>query len=164
MEHMEWFDRTTSGETLRQVAKRADVPLATLSSQTRKGTLKADVIIKVAEAYDESPVIALVDLGFMSSRWITEPGVRTALSRASDEELTDELLRRLNLLDTRPIDQLADDLKNRRLNISNPDVASDPYADGAVPTWDEIAHLPHAADSSPNEQTERENRGEDLID
>lgn len=138
MEHMEWFDRTTSGETLRQVAKRADVPLATLSSQTRKGTLKADVIIKVAEAYDESPVIALVDLGFMSSRWITEPGVRTALSRASDEELTDELLRRLNLLDTRPIDQLADDLKNRRSNKSNTNVAPEFY--DAV------------ADSSPDEE------------
>ena len=138
MEHMEWFDRTTSGETLRQVAKRADVPLATLSSQTRKGTLKADVIIKVAEAYDESPVIALVDLGFMSSRWITEPGVRTALSRASDEELTDELLRRLNLLDTRPIDEVADDLKNRRLNKSNTDVAPEFY--DAV------------ADSSPDEE------------
>lgn len=138
MEHMEWFDRTTSGETLRQVAKRADVPLATLSSQTRKGTLKADIIIKVAEAYDESPVIALVDLGFMSSRWITEPGVRTALSRASDEELTDELLRRLKLLDTRPIDQVADDLKNRRSNKSNTDVAPEFY--DAV------------ADSSPDEE------------
>ena len=138
MEHMEWFDRTTSGETLRQVAKRADVPLATLSSQTRKGTLKADVIIKVAEAYDESPVIALVDLGFMSSRWITEPGVRTALSRASDEELTDELLRRLNLLDTRPIDEVADDLKDRRSNKSNSDVAPEFY--DAV------------ADSSPDEE------------
>lgn len=139
MEHTEWFGRTTSGETLRQVAKRADVPLATLSSQTRKGTLKADVIIKVAEAYDESPVIALVDLGFMSSRWITEPGVRTALSRASDEELTDELLRRLKLLDTRPIDQVADDLKNRRSNKSNTDVDLDFY-DLAV------------ADSSPDEE------------
>ena len=138
MEHMEWFDRTTSGETLRQVSKRADVPLATLSSQTRKGTLKADVIIKVAEAYDESPVIALVDLGFMSSRWITEPGVRTALSRASDEELTDELLRRLKLLDTRPIDEVADDLKNRRSNKSNTDVAPEFY--DAV------------ADSSPDEE------------
>lgn len=138
MEHMEWFDRTTSGETLRQVAKRADVPLATLSSQTRKGTLKADVIIKVAEAYDESPVIALVDLGFMSSRWITEPGVRTALSRASDEELTDELLRRLNLLDTRPIDEVADDLKDRRSNKSNTNVAPEFY--DAV------------ADSSPDEE------------
>ena len=138
MEHMEWFDRTTSGETLRQVAKRADVPLATLSSQTRKGTLKADIIIKIAEAYDESPVIALVDLGFMSSRWITEPGVRTALSRASDEELTDELLRRLKLLDTRPIDQVADDLKNRRSNKPNSDVAPEFY--DAV------------ADSSPEEE------------
>lgn len=158
MTHIEWLDRITAGESLRQVSTRSHVPLATLSSQTRKGELRAETIIKIAEAYDESPVIALVDLGYMSARWITEPGVRTALSRASDEQLTDELLRRLRLLDdSTPADQLAE---KRREKMSTPDVAASKY-DGTVREWQD---QPHAADNSTDEQKAREERGEDLVD
>lgn len=135
----------------------AGISDATLGRQLKAGDLSSDLIIKIAEAYDESPVVALVDLGFMSARWITEPGVRTALSRASDEELTDELLRRLRLLEDVPVDDLA----SRRARAT-PDVDHDPYADGTVPEWDDS--WAHAADSSPSEQDEREKRGEDLID
>lgn len=105
--HTEWFNRITRGDSNRQVAERAHISDATLGRQLRSGSLTSDLIIKISEAYSESPVIALVDLGFMSSKWITEPGVVTALSRASDEELTDELLRRLQLLDNSPVDELA---------------------------------------------------------
>lgn len=108
MKHLEWLDRTTAGDSLRQISERSDIPLATLSHQMRKETFKPELIIRISEAYGESPVIALVDLGFMSSRWIKEPGVRTALSRATDEELTDELLRRLRLIEDTPVDDLAE--------------------------------------------------------
>lgn len=107
--HLEWLEAITRGDSSRRVAELADVSAATLGRQIRAGELKADMIIKIAEAYNESPVIALVDLGYMSAKWITEPGVVTALSRASDEELTDELLRRLNLLDKRGVDVVAED-------------------------------------------------------
>ena len=90
----------------------------------RAGELKADLVIKIAEAYEESPVIALADLGFMSARWITEPGVLTALSRASDEQLTDELLRRLRLIEDVPVDTLA----AKRSNNRDVDVEPLPYA------------------------------------
>lgn len=120
--HAEWFARITRGDSNRQVADRANVSDATLGRQLRAGTLSADMIIKVAEAYNESPVIALVDLGFMSARWVTEPGVVTALSRASDEELTDELLRRLNLLSDAPVDQLASERSNvHQLHVGDMD-------------------------------------------
>ena len=106
--HIEWLDKVTRGDSNREIARRAEgVSDATLSRQRRAGELSADLIIKIAEAYNESPVVALVDLGFMSAKWITEPGVITALSRATDEELTDELLRRLNLLNKTPVDELA---------------------------------------------------------
>lgn len=107
MEHTEWMHRITAGDSLREVARRAGLNNRTLTTQVNAGKLKADLIIKIAEAYDESPVIALVDLGFMSARWITEPGVVTALSRATDEQLTDELLRRLRLIDDVSVDDLA---------------------------------------------------------
>lgn len=119
--HIEWLDKVTRGDSNREIARRAEgVSDATLSRQRRAGELSADLIIKIAEAYNESPVVALIDLGFMSAKWITESGVVTALSRATDEELTDELLRRLNLLDKTPVDELA---ARRNSNTSPEDVA-----------------------------------------
>ena len=124
MEHTEWMKRVTRGDSYRRVAELAGVNDRTLANQMRAGELRPELVIKIAEAYEESPVIALVDLGFMSSRWITEPGVVTALSRATDEELTDELLRRLRLIEDEPVDELA----RRRSNTSEPGVQVEGYA------------------------------------
>lgn len=155
--HIEWLDKVTRGDSNREIARRAEgVSDATLSRQRRAGELSADLIIKIAEAYNESPVVALVDLGFMSAKWITEPGVITALSRASDEELTDELLRRLNLLSDKSVDELAEQRKLSALSDA------DDMNDGTVRPFD--YGIPHAADSSIDEDAERESRGEDLID
>ena len=126
MEHIEWFNRITAGDSHREVSRRSGVPNRTIANQVSSGTLKPEVIIKVAEGYNESPVIALVDLGFVSARWITEPGVVTALSRATDEELTDELLRRLKLIDDEPVDHLA--AKRSRSNTPPASVEQLPYA------------------------------------
>lgn len=133
--HLEWLEAITRGDSARRVSELADVSAATLGRQIRAGELKSDMVIKIAEAYEESPVVALVDLGFMSAKWITEPGVVTGLSRASDEELTDELLRRLKLLDKAPVDELA----SRRQATH----------DGTVTEWDDSE--PYAADGSPEE-------------
>lgn len=62
--------------------------------------------------------------------------------------------------------EIAQGLTN--LGSRNLSVVSEPSAslhdddDGLVEEWDET--IPHAADSSPDEQAEREKRGEDLID
>lgn len=136
MEQIEWFKRVTRGDSAREIARRTNLNNRTVARQIGNEEFSTDVIIKVAEAYDESPVIALVDLGFMSARWISEPGVLTALTRASDEQLTDELLRRLRLLPDEPITDVADMRKAQR--------------DGSVVEFD--SRVPHAADSSPDER------------
>lgn len=141
MEHTEWMKRITQGDSYRRVAELAGINDRTLANQMRAGELRPELIIKIADAYDESPVIALVDLGFISARWITEPGVLTALSRATDEQLTDELLRRLKLIEDVPVDELA----SRRSNRPASGVAGVPY--GAV------------ADSSQDEDELREQEG-----
>lgn len=117
--HTEWFKRVTGGESNRSVSERAGISNVTLGRQLKAGELSADLIIKIADSYDESPVIALIDLGFMSAKWMTKIGTTTALTRVSDEELTDELLRRLRLLDDTPVDELA---ARRNSNTSNIDV------------------------------------------
>ncbi|WP_236081477.1 hypothetical protein [Corynebacterium striatum] len=46
--------------------------------------------------------------------------------------------------------------------VSDPHASLQDEDDGTVMEWDDS--IPHAADSSPDEQAEREKRGEDLID
>lgn len=111
--HLEWFKRVTRNDSNRRASDLADISPATLGRQLKAGELSADLIIKIAQAYHESPVVALVDLGFISAKWMNEIGTTTALSRATDEELTDELLRRLRLIEDMPIDELAE----RRANV-----------------------------------------------
>jgi len=116
--HTDWYKRVTRGDSNRHVSSRANISDATLGRQLRANELSADLIIKIAQAYDESPVVALVDLGFISARWMQEVGTTTALTRASDEELTDELLRRLRLIEDEPVDQLAE--RRRKARMPNP--------------------------------------------
>ena len=124
--HTEWFKRVTRNDSNRRASELADISPATLGRQLKAGELSADLIIKIAQAYDESPVVALVDLGFISAKWMQEIGTTTALTRATDEELTDELLRRLKLIDDEPVDQLA--AKRSRSNIPPASVEALPYA------------------------------------
>ncbi|CAB0836542.1 hypothetical protein FRC0326_00658 [Corynebacterium diphtheriae] len=145
MKHLEWLDRTTAGDSLRQISERSDIPLATLSHQMRKETFKPELIIRISEAYGESPVIALVDLGFMSSRWIKEPGVRTALSRATDEELTDELLRRLRLIEDAPVDDLAELRRSTPVSPPHVTVISDDEAAAAIREAHQLRGAAHPA-------------------
>lgn len=142
--HTDWYKRVTRGDSNRHVSSRANISDATLGRQLRANELSADLIIKIAQAYDESPVVALVDLGFISARWMQEIGTTTALTRASDEELTDELLRRLRLIEDEPIDHLAE--RRRKARMSNP---SGSMPEGAV------------AYSGPDEDTERNDVDDD---
>ncbi|WP_155872938.1 hypothetical protein [Corynebacterium rouxii] len=111
----------------------------------RKETFKPELIIRISEAYGESPVIALVDLGFMSSRWIKEPGVRTALSRATDEELTDELLRRLRLIEDTPVDDLAELRRNTPTPPPSVRAISDDEAAAAIREAHQLRGAAHPA-------------------
>ena len=155
--HIDWFKRVTRNDSNRRASELAGISPVTLGRQLRSNDLSADIIIKIAQAYDESPVVALVDLGFISAKWMYEIGTTTALTRATDEELTDELLRRLRLIEDTPVNELA----ARRSNTTPSNVDTPAY-DGTVRDWD--PDIPHAADSSPDENEERLNRGEDPID
>ena len=142
--HNEWFKRVTRNDSNRRAADLADISPVTLGRQLKANELSADLIIKIAQAYDESPVVALVDLGFISARWMQEVGTTTALTRASDEELTDELLRRLRLIEDEPIDHLAE--RRKKARMSNP---SDSMPESAV------------AYSGPDEDAERNDVDDD---
>ena len=86
---------------------------------------------------------------------MNEHGALTSLRKASDEELTDELLRRLHLLSDEEADDLAE---QRKLSVVSD---ADDMNDGTVRPFD---YSEYAADSSEDETDARLERGEDLID
>ena len=83
--------------------------------------------------------------------------MRAALRKASDEELTDELLRRLHLLSDEEADDLAE---QRKLSVVSD---ADDMNDGTVRDFN-YAPEEYAADSSVDETEARLERGEDIID
>lgn len=121
--------------------------------------LSADEIITVSRAHHVNPVEALVDLGHLTTEEaMSYLDIEGQLVETSDEGyLALELARRLNPATKAPeIDEIA----ARRSNKDTGDVRGDSY-DGTVREFDWTQ--PHAADSSPDEQAERERRGEDPI-
>ena len=110
--HTDWLDKVLGGDSLREASKIADVPMRTLYSQREKGRITAENVIAIAIAYGHHPVGALVDTGYLDEKWAKSIDPMRALRDVDEEELADEVLRRMKLgktngaLDT-PIDELA---------------------------------------------------------
>ena len=142
MNFPEWITSITA-DSQGDVAARAGIPLRTLQYQIRNGP-KIETVIAVADAYGHSPFVALVDLGYIDDSWLDQLSESTeaALMAASDEQLTDEILRRLKK-GSRSFDTPIDDLAARRSNTTTPAIR---------PVVDD--DLPAVADSSPDNPEE----------
>lgn len=137
MNFPEWITSITA-DSQSDVAARVGLPLRTLQYQIRNGP-KIETVIAVADAYGHNPFVALIDLGYINDRWLNQLSESTeaALMAASDEQLTDEILRRLKL-GSRNFDTPVDDLAARRSNATTPAIRAvvdddDPLA-GVDPT------------------------------
>ena len=159
MKHSEWLDQTAGDASEREIAKRAGISNTTIHGQIQRGHFPAESVIRIAEAFDHHPVTALIDTGHLGAKWAARADAREALRDATDEDLAEEILRRMkrgtaSRTLTTDVDQL-EQARSKRTKSALPD-------DGIVREWDDS--IPHAADSSPDEDALREERGEDLID
>lgn len=170
MEHTEWLASVTDRDSARTIAKRSGVPGRTVLNQMEKGRLSAENVIRIADGYGQSPVRALVDTGFIDEQWAETVDPITALRQVSEEDLADEVLRRMKLPGAHEVlDTPVDELDARRGEKSNDQVppaktpSPPPEHDGTVREFD-LQPGTYAADSSTNEGKAREERGEDPID
>lgn len=165
MTHAEWLHTVTGDSAVNAVATRSGIVPRTFARQVEKGSITAENVIAIAIAYNTHPVRALVDTGYLDEKYALEVDPATALKEVSEEDLADEVLRRmLKGLKTEALTTSINgitDLAARRQNtpVSAP---ADSYDDGTVREFD--YDIPHAADSSPDENEERIRRGEDPID
>lgn len=115
----------------RMIAKKTGITERTLLHQISNERIPLENIIKIADVYGYSPIRALIDYGAIDEAWARVPDIQAAIRLADDEQLTDELLRRINAAPNPLWDEPVGDLESRRRskksNTPNRDVR---------PMWD----------------------------
>ncbi|WP_407107821.1 helix-turn-helix domain-containing protein [Rhodococcus aetherivorans] len=91
----QWIRQTVGDTSLRKVASEAGISQATLARQIREGTLTAESVVKIARAYGVSVADGLQAIGVLTEDDVLPTSVEKALREASDEQLADEVLRRM---------------------------------------------------------------------
>lgn len=165
-EHKEWFEKLTQNASGRAAADLADISPATMNRQLARNALSAETVISLARAYGRSPVRALLETGYLLPEEAGMPSPQELLQSLTDQQVVSDVARRI---DDNPahwlgtFDEVVERETTPRLTpVSDAHASLPDEDDGTVMEWDDS--IPHAADSSPDEQAERERRGEDLID
>lgn len=169
-----WFSSMAGRKiTVVEIAKHLEVSRNTARSRLDEG-LTSDEIIQLARSLHLNPVTALNELGKLDVHEIFDylDSDGTLLATASPQQLIYELAR--DSLDYEEKGRLwkeisdprgyRDDLAARRAGAPVSDVSGSLHDDDDGIVRDFDWGEPHAADSSPDEDKLREERGEDLID
>lgn len=164
MEIKQWLSETSHRRiTDQEIADILKVTRKTANKRLNEG-LPTDDLLALCQEFGINRTLALVELGHVPYQDVLDflDSDGALVSTADEGELAIELARRLNPA-TRA-DEL-DELAARRAGapVSGPSASLHDDDDGVVREFD-YEPGEYAADSSPNEQEEREKRGEDLID
>lgn len=154
---------------MRDAAKQAGFNQSAFTRWKNGAKADPDFVVKFARAFHLNVLEALVEAEFITENEanLTEVTVGgPALAEATNEQLLDEIMRRSDpqarYLFGNEGDEETIGLAPHLTPVSDAHASLHDDDDGLVQEWDDS--VPHAADSSPDEQAEREKRGEDLID
>lgn len=164
MEIKQWLSETSHRRvTDQEIANILKVTRKTANKRLNEG-LPTDDLLALCQEFGINRTLALVELGHVPYQDVLDflDSDGALVSTADEGELAIELARRLNPA-TRA-DEI-DELAARRADtpVSGPSASLPDDDDGIVREFD-YSPDEYAADSSPNEQEEREKRGEDPID
>ena len=154
-----WLEELVNPDSLRTAATKADIPVSTLSRQQDK--LPAEMVIALCRAYDRSPVQGLIETGYINDYEVQGPDVAIALSKATNQQLLDEIMKRSDP-QARYLFGGDEDTIGLSPQLSAVSDADD-MNDGTVREFD-YAPDEYAADSSEDELEARLERGEDIIE
>lgn len=157
----QWIEQITGNATAQEIAKAANLPLRTVQHQLSTGRMSLENKILIGVAYRHHPMRTLIEWEIVNPEWERIPDIEAALRLAEEEQLADEVLRRMLLGKNDAFDITVDDLAARCSNNTSSHVVASSY-DGTIREFDWTQ--PHAADSSIDEQEARLNRDEDPID
>lgn len=124
MKHREWLRQATADDATNAIARKAGIVPRTFARQVDRDHIDAESIIAIAIAYGLHPVGALADTGYLEEKWAREIAPAIALREVTEDELADEVLRRMKIgvhrhgaLDI-PIDELVEE-RERKGNNGN---------------------------------------------
>ncbi len=161
-----WFHTETGRRiTAEEIGNILELSRASATRRLVNDSFTADEIISLTRSLQLNPLLALTDLGRITEQeiWGYLESDGQLVETAEDGTLALELARRLNPdkeITGRSRDELSARRRKksaRRSNRNTPGVADGVYTDGTVEGWDDT--LPHAADSSPDEDQLREEEG-----
>lgn len=166
----EWLIDLKGEDSMRAASQKSGYAQTTLQRQIDKGSLSPEMVIALCRAYDHSPVQGLIETGYINEYEVEGVDLAIALHDATNEQLLNEIMRRsdpearyLFGADGDPEVVDIDDAAGAAVfDIRPPHVDPSDYDDGTVRDFD--WDIPHAADSSPDENEERLKRGEDPVD
>ena len=128
-----WFKETVQGDTIAEVALKAGIIKTTAWRQYNNALgFSAENVILIARAYHKSPVEALVEFGYIRADEMTSGETVASLHDASNDELLQELARRLKenadadwvnspIIYREEFDMAANDDPNARLEAETPE-------------------------------------------
>ena len=155
---------------MRDAAKQAGFNQSAFTRWKNGAKADPDFVVKFARAFHLNVLEALVEAEFITENEANLKEVTVggpALADATNEQLLDEIMRRSDpqarYLFGNEGDEETIGLAPHLTPVSDSSASLPDDDDGIVREFDYFPDE-YAADSSPNEQEEREKRGEDLID
>mgnify|MGYP000874723496 CR=1 FL=1 len=87
MDIVKWFNRTTSGASENEAARKAGIPQRTLNRQLKAGALTPEIVAPIARAYGTDVLDALTITGLITDEDIARGSRSRALRTLTDEEI-----------------------------------------------------------------------------
>lgn len=119
MEHSEWLQKVSKGDSINASANKAGIQQRTLARQVDREHIDAESVIALAIAYGIHPVGALVETEYLDEKWANQIDPFLAVRKLTDEQILEEILRRMKLPgDHREFTTPVDELINERGNVT----------------------------------------------
>lgn len=96
MNHEAWLDALLSDTSRRTAASRIGSSPSLLSQQLKRGQLSAEVVIRLCKTFGHPVADGLVETGYCSPEDFEFAGIGEALAHATNQQITDEITRRLD--------------------------------------------------------------------
>lgn len=139
MELSQWLASVTDCATAQEIAAAADLPKRTVQHQISTGRMSLENKVLIGVAYGHHPLRTLIEWDIINPEWERIPDIDAALRLATEDQLADEVLRRMKIgVSSDAFTTPVDDLASRRSNVDVRHVDTELYVADMSPDEDAL--------------------------
>ena len=139
MELSQWLATITGSATAQEIAAAADLPKRTVQHQISTGRMSLENKVLIGVAYGHHPLRTLIEWDIINPEWERIPDIDAALRLATEDQLADEVLRRMKIgVSSDAFTTPVDDLASRRSNVDVRHVDTELYVADMSPDEDAL--------------------------